>query len=490
MTTNRTLYPLEMDQNIRFLGLLDSARTAHAVSSANEINNWWMPEENKTHLLHSIAADAITIKQILWGEIIQLPRNQFFDSPAWFNLGYFLVKSKIPLFSICLYREEPTSYNFIQDCANQFGNISGFALSAWPNLDNRERTIIANNIRKEGNFKKMFRGIRIDSKWKAIFKFQRAVLQNTLEYLEKNYQVFPGIIRTTTGGKTTMWQKIESDFKNRDFTSRLTEELGENLVQEYTSALREISDKAEKDFGEDEKEKNRWLNQRTNLYHQIFEYSNDARELLRVHIDSRYEETISESVTGVGRLASADASDSKIDLETRINYLDALDSVNDPNGLAEKYIIDFDNVESQFSLNKTILELLNDDLFQMRLKQIRRIRNRNDLPVDYLIEEEQDHLEVLTKLLPNAVIKKDLRTYEVVYTVIDFCAKVTIGFKLGSILSNLASAIADETIGRVIDKVTPPLKEKLKKFTLNRKKERLAGIIRDWLTKPTYTVQN
>lgn len=287
-----------------------------------------------------------------------------------------------------------------------------------------------------------------------------------------------------------MWQKIESDYKNQDFISTLNNELGDNLVQEYTWALKETKNKADTDFQNNEQEKNKWLNQRTNLYHQIFSYSNEARELLRFHIDSRYEETISESTTGVGRLASADTSDSNLDLEARINHLDTLDSVNDPDGLAEKYIIDFDDATAQFSLNETALELLNDDQFQEQIKRIRRMRNRNDLPFDFLRDEEESHLDLLTKLIPDAVIKKDRQTFELVCNGIDFCAKITIGYKLGSALSNLASAVTDEAIGRIIDKVAPPVREKIANFTLNRKKERLAGKIRDWLKKPVYVSEN
>lgn len=278
-----------IDRNIRLLGLLDSAKTAHPVTSANQLNNWWMPSTRETSWLHSAAAEAVTIKQVLWGEIIQLPRNQSFDSPAWFPIADYFIKSKFPLFSICVVGKSATPQAFVEDCAQQFEPTSPFSLSGWPEFEKKERQIISDNIRRSGDFKNMFEDLKLDSNWQVTFEYQRDILQGVLEYLLNNYESYPLIIRAVEYATTSAWSRINRDLTDTKFLAKIEDKHGEDLSLSFQSVLQEIKEKADRDIGDDRNKKDRWLSSRTNLYQEIYHQPRELRELLRAEIDRCYD---------------------------------------------------------------------------------------------------------------------------------------------------------------------------------------------------------
>ena len=223
---DQSIVPISINRNLRFVGSLDSAKTAHPIPSASEIDNWWMSTEKDTHLLHNAAAEVLSIKHVLMGEILQLPRNQSFDSPAWFKLGEHFIKSEIPLFSICVIGKSATPEAFVIDCAEQFEPTSPFSLSAWPGLTDDQRRIIAENIKSHRNFKEMLKDFEIDSQWKSTFERQQSVLQRMLEYLEKHYISESQLIRAVNYAQTTTWDRIEMDYQEPQFIEKMRIEYG------------------------------------------------------------------------------------------------------------------------------------------------------------------------------------------------------------------------------------------------------------------------
>lgn len=464
-------------QNAEFIGLLDSARTAHPVSDEIVKENWWMPADKRIQAFHSTTAHAILLKHILWGQIIQLPRNQFMDSPAWFDILPSLIKSEIPLFSICILGEGHKPDDFVTDCFKQFRNIGGFAMSSWPGLANSERITIGNNIERTGNFKKMFKGINLDSNWKIIFKYQQECLQKLLEYLENNNQSTPLLIREVAGAKKSLWQRIEEDIKDQRFKLLLAKKYGKTESNDYISAFQQIYEKAIIDIKE-ENARTRWLNQRTHLYREIRDLDKRIRSLLRTHIDKRYEENLSESVTGIGKISTADRIDTSLNLETREKQIVALGSVNDPNGYSEGYLIDYKDFESQKNLFEKIPELINNEECKSRILHIRRIRAfQNNLPINYIVEEEQDHLEAITRWLTGSISRTSNRIaiYEFVYHSTLFMLKIYISLKLGEVMPVVDSAICGEAAGDALEIAFHPIDEKIKGRIISKEENTIIG---------------
>jgi len=494
MTLSHTLQ--SQNRNLRFLGLLDSAKTAHPVPSANQINNWWMPSDLETFWLHSVAAEAMTIKQVLWGEVLQLPRNQSFDSPAWFPMAEYFIKSKFPLFSICVIGKNATPQAFVEDCAQQFEPTSPFALSGWPDLENEERQIIADNIRRHGDFKGMFDDLTLDSSWQSTFEYQRDMLQEVLKYLQENYVSHPLLIRAVEYAPTSTWHRIYRDYTDPKFMKKIGDRHGEDLSLGFLSILQEIKEKADHDFGDNKIIKDRWLSSRTNLYQEIYRQPHELRELLRAEIDRCYVETTGESVTGIGRFGDADRSDTGRDIEDRDHDSQVFDLGNDPSGLNERYIIDFENMEEQQKMNEDFLRVINDKLVAHRIQDLRRLRNWPNIPEDYIVEKEQEHLDFLCQALPDAVIRNDQK-YNLSWRVGKFSANVLVGIAVGSLFGPLVAIaggvvvplleeVLEETIATATDDtaLSEKAKEKLLQKLAEKRKVALTGILRDWLTKP------
>jgi hemerythrin len=475
-----------LNRNLRFIGLLDSAKTAHPVSSANEMNNWWMPSEMDTHLLHCAAAEATAIKQVLWGEMLQLPRNQSFDSPAWFKLGDYFVKSELPLFSICVLGKSATPEAFVNDCAQQFEPASSFALSAWPGLTDDQRRMIAGNIKRQGNFKGMFKGWTLDSQWKSTFQKQQSVLQRMLEYLEKRYKLEPQLIRAVNYPQTSTWHRIERDYQDPKFIENMSDKYGEDLASGFRTALEEIKAKAQRDIGDEPKKIEGWLSSRTNLYQEIYHQTHQLREILRAEIDRCYVETTSESMTGIGRFSDADRSDTQRPVDQRFHDSLLQDADNDPSGLQEYYVIDFEHIESQQKSIEDFIKVLNDKGLAKRIRILRRIRSYPELEPNHIAEIEQEHLNELCQELPYAVIQCEQVSFRLIWRAGQLLISIIPGLsnliEVWSNLKDIAKEIDNEQVEDVLNKTN--LRDIAGERISRKRRVALAGILRDWLTKP------
>lgn len=477
----------KLDRNFRFVGLLDSAKTAQPVPSATEITNWWMPTEEDTHLLHCAAAEVMTIKQVLWGEIPQLPRNQSFDSPAWLNLADYFVRSELPLFSICVLGKEATPDAFVEDCAQQFKPTSDFSLSAWPDLTDGQRNIIAGNISKHGNFKEMFAEISLDSRWISTFERQQDILQRMLIYLEKKYKLEPQLIRKVDYAPTTTWYRIERDYKDPNFISSMRDKYDDNLAMSFKAVFEEIKTKATRDIKDNPVKREQWLSSRTNLFKEIHSEPRELREILRAEIDRCYVETTSESVTDIGQFIDADRADTDRPVDNRFYDSMLVDMGNDPIGLQEYHIIDFKNLEYEKKSIKDFLEVMNDKGVGKRLKWLRKIRNWG-VPTKDVEEIEEDHLNMLCEELPNNVIKREQKLLRIAWSVGEFAVNVTIGHVIGDskkLVDGVLKEITSEAISEITESGLDAVKaqERINKYIAKKRHEALAGILRDWLTK-------
>ncbi len=476
--------PLSKNRNFRFVGSLDSSKTAHPVPSASEIDNWWMSTEQDIHLLHNAAAEVLAIKHVLMGEILQLPRNQSFDSPAWFKLGDHFIKSEIPLFSICVIGKSATPEAFVIDCAEQFEPTSPFALSAWPGLTDDQRKKIAKNIKSQGNFKEMFKDFKIDSQWKSTFESQQSLLQRLLEYLKEHYNSEPQLIRAVDYSKTTTWHRIEMDYQNPQFIEEMRIAYGEDLASNLRSVFEEIKTKAYRDFDEP-KQIMRWLNSRTNLYKEIYQQQHQLREILRAEIDRCYVETTSESVTGIGRFSDTDRSDTKRPIDQRFHDSLLVDENNDPTGLREYYVIDFEHSESQQKSFDSFLEILKDEELSERIKLLRRIRSWPEVTPQRIEEMEQDHVEKLCQELPALIIQQEQKSFRLIWRTGQFLTSyipiLSNVVEIGSYLKDVLDEIDNEQVKDALNKVK--IRDREGELILRERKIALAGILRDWLTK-------
>jgi hypothetical protein len=174
---------------LEYIGTLDSTRTSHYLGLQENDERWWIPANEVAWSEQMHIASATTLARILRGEVLCLPRNQFFDSSGWLKLASYLARMKLPTFSICLDKElSPHPQNYIKEISSIILRNQKFALSGWPGLSTKERNKVADNIEKHQNFSRMFDGIRIDNSMRDLFEKQRDALQFVLESLSLHFK--------------------------------------------------------------------------------------------------------------------------------------------------------------------------------------------------------------------------------------------------------------------------------------------------------------
>lgn len=398
-------------------GAMDSARTAHILREAETRENWWFPQSTETWNKHLASAEALALRQLFEGAVLVLPRNQYIDSPVWFKLAPHLLKIKFPTFAVSIIDLPPVPSSFVKDVANAFdvpeGVQSAFAMSAWPGLDVRNRRDIAINIRKTGNFSSMFLDVPTDSKYKVAFEEQQAVLISVHTYLEETFFNSSPIqtIFRSTGPRTSLWQKISRDLENQRYLGKLSEKYSSSFVDTYRSRVSEVQRKAEflhrnEAEGDKERKTDKWLSARSNWLVEIHKDDNDLRETLRFHIDNRYIYTLGESVTAAGSFGTTDRADTGLDHEKRDAASDELDFSYDPQGLAEDFDVLFSRSKDEKQYLKKIPELLNEDDVLKAIVDIRVLRRRKSLELEYIREQKSKHLDFLETRLPGLMVQK------------------------------------------------------------------------------------
>lgn len=482
-----------MNANYRLVGSLDSAKTAHYSSKAIERDNWWVPDDNKTWLLHTTSAAAMAIKQVLWGEIICVPRNQYLDSPGWLNIADFFIKSKLSLFSICIHDPgiDLTPAGFLIDCANQFKNVSGssmFAMSGWPGLSPEERIKVYENLVSRRNFKDMLDGIKVDSSKREDFEYQRDTLQHVLEYLDGK-----DLIKRTRSPKSSTWDKVEEKIKNVELINNLKEIHGKEFAKDYVNAFREMKKVAKDKHKYYPKEQLKWLNQRSNLYQHIYDYDPKLRELLHTDIDLFYNQTICESSAN-NRLAFSDRADSLLPFDIRDKHMNLLDSASSESGISERSVLLPEEIEAQSHMVEDIVYALNNEDVTRQIERIRLIRISKRHTQHEIEEEELRHLDFLSQYFSNVIVKQSGKNKIVEYSYrgMSLGIKIIALHELGEYLGDFpvnpwVVTAAGELAGNLLEKAgvkISPIKEKVGDFFVQKDKELMIGRIRDWLDNP------
>ncbi len=498
---------------LRFVGTLDSVRTTHYMGLQEKDERWWIPSSEDEWNKQMALAAATTLEKVLRGDVICLPRNQFFDSPGWLKIVSYLTQLKLPTFSLCLLNVDPTPRNFLREITEDVLRNPNFALSGWPGLSNKERIKIAENIERKGNFSKMFDGITVDSSLKAFFEAQRDALQAMLAYTSPERRMeYPrlSIIRKVSGSKTSLWDRLCKDFNDKGFRKDLVKKLGSQIAKEYLEHLgyliEEMPKKARADvlqeqrnaLSEDEisKKVNRWLNQRTNLYRAISSFPITMRELLREHINDAYEDSLAESVTGVGRQVSADNGNRGVPYKTRSNHMDVIKEE-----ASEKFVAIPYNTGIDINTMVKIVEAISDERLQKSIENMRIVRETASL--SEVKETENSHLELLTEYIPSLIVGQSGKSKLIDFTfnmsgkAIKLVGAAT-ATGIATVLTNfvadpqfekifpiiLAEKIGEHTAGKIGDKIEiklRPARDRLKAWLNHKDSKLIAGRVSEWL---------
>lgn len=487
-----------MDRIFRYIGQLDSAKTAHYSRSAIERDNWWIPDDQTSWSIHMASSAAVTIKQILWGEIISVPRNQYLDSPGWFNIADYLIKSNTQLFSISM--NDPnldlTPEGFLLDCANQFNNCKGhshFSMSGWPGLVEAERKAVYNNVVSYRNFNHMLDGIHRDSITDEAFQYQKEVLQNVLEYLQKNYHLNKQLIRRSDQPASSVWEKIQDDLKNPLQIADIKTQYGDQFFNDYRKAIKEIIGKAKSNHKYHPKLQNKWLNQRSNLYECVFDFDPNLREFMVMRIDKAYDETISQSISAE-RLTPSDRADSGISYRIRNQYFDTLDLENSKSGLSEKSILIPEKQEGNRDFLPKLIENINDPEITQKINEIREIRKNPPRTAEELANIEREYIDFLSHHFAIRIVNQSSKSLiiDYMYSGFSFGIKIVANHFIGTILgvapinSWIVSA-SEQFIEDNLEKLGTnfrPLKTRIKDKLLSEDNKIMIGRVRNYLSDP------
>ena len=233
----------------------------------------------------------------------------------------------------------------------------------------------------------------------------------------------------------------------------------------------------------------RWLSSRTNLYQEIYQQPHQLREILRAEIDRCYVETTSESVTSIGRFSDTDRSDTKRPIDQR--FLDSLlvDENNDPAGLRECYVIDFEHLESQQKSIDSFLEILKDEELAERIKLLRRIRSWPEVAPQHVEDMEQEHIQKLCQELPDLVIHQEQKSFRLFWRTGQFITSIipiiSSVLETGSYIRDISDEIDNEQVKDVLNKTK--IRDRIGELISKERKIALTGILRDWLTKDILT---
>ena len=351
----------------------------------------------------------------------------------------------------------------------------------------------------------MFDSVAIDSSVKDVFEYQREILQKVHIYLTENHKKpeFRGLISRAYGGKTSLWEKIQDDITDSLFIEKMNSKFGPNFSKSYLDVFSDIYNKAQticSKGSESEKQINtlKWVNQRTNLYQEIFDYDVKLRSLLRQHIDKRYNDTLSESCTGVGRNEFIDRLDTNVDHEFRDSLSDTLDSMNDPNGFLEDTEVLFSDKQKNRNFLADVVEILDDEEVSGKISDIRITRSEKRMSRESRNEIEYRHLDFMSEKIPDLVVDDSASAKFVRFTYNNISETVIVigllffpdsplfeigsGGKTAKIITKIAEELfktkIEDLIGSTIQKKGEGL---LLDSLFKKKKNVLTGKVRSWL---------
>lgn len=436
----------EYQKSKMLIGELDSARSSPPLQ-----DEWWRVRTEHILNTHIVNGEAATILQVLLGQIVTLPRNQFFDSKPWYQIVEHLVRSKIPTFSLSLFEDyfPLTPDGVLEDIASQFERgQKGFALSAWPELEYVERKKIACNIRINGNFKKMFRNVAIPATQKTDFEFQKDGLQFMLEYLKREWGNVPGLIsRSYTQDNPLLWERLKNDGLNPEFEEKLEGRFRKlpGFAKEYVRLLRLIPTEALKFLAEEKRRFNeeyfnehlvKWLDNRTNLYQAIADFPDPYRKWLRLHIDWHYNKRLAKSTTGSDILSNADRADTNLNVNERIDFADVLEILNENDPIDQEYVGVFSDLsKGQIFLNK-VTELLDDKVVQKQIEEVRSVKETAPKNSSQWKETQDAYMEYLGHRIEELVVHTEAKK-----KMIDFAYSGTKGIMVLKVFLDMVGAL-------------------------------------------------
>jgi hypothetical protein len=296
----------------------------------------------------------------------------------------------------------------------------------------------------------------------------------------------------TRPAKSFTWEKIEEKIRSAELINRLRDEHGREFAKDYVKAFREMKRVAKDKHKYHTKEQIKWLNQRSNLYQQIYDYDTKLRGLLHTDIDLFYNQTISESSAN-GRLAFSDRSDSLLPFDIRDRHLDAVDSASS-SGISERSVILPEEVETQSHMLEEIISTLNNEQIMHQIDHIRLVRINTGASLVEIEQEELKHLDFLSRYFSNVIVKQSgkSKVVEYGYRGLSLGIKIVLLHQLGEYLSDIlinpwVVTTTGELAGDLLERAgirISPIKEKVGNFFIQKDKEVMIGTLRDWLANP------
>jgi hypothetical protein len=311
-----------MNPRARYFTLLDSASSAYSSLRHDHELKWWLPSNRQRKEAYCIASSKVMYRLLL-GDVLTIPRNQAFDSPAFLDIFDSLRGTNTEWFNVSLLSEgEPTLQKFVEEVAERFEDQS-FLLSAWPGLDIEQRGQIAKNIRYSGNFRDMLFNCQLSGQQLEVFQRQYEQLNYLFEYLKNNPKY---LITSSTD------PKIDRSLWNRLSDKKSLIKLGP-LSEIITSIPKRININEEN------------INNRGVLYKGIAEFP-DHRDALREIIDHHYYNIMADSVSS-SRSDLITGLYSDINLKKLFENIDAGDTRYGNTGLESVHIQTMEDIGHQ-----------------------------------------------------------------------------------------------------------------------------------------------
>lgn len=306
-----------------YLDVLDSVKTAHPSLGTIE---WWQPQNTKQQQASLAIAHSNIMIRLLMGETISISNNQMIDSYGWLSIADKMseLDEIIPWapFNFVYYEKVRSEVNrdSLRKLAINCFSDPKFEFSAWAHLDEKQKRMIAENLRKDiPRFDQLLKGFSLSmtSEMESKFEQQAHSLQKIYEYLQR-WEKTRNVCIPATQSNKLIWPRMETlrDIKN-GIKGKILDEICELVGKdrlEYRSDILRATKKME---------------------------INDLdRERLKMYLDRFYNEKLAVSVSnGRGEFTMTDHTPDPTIQEDMVE--DALaDQSNDPFGLLTQTVYD------------------------------------------------------------------------------------------------------------------------------------------------------
>jgi len=409
-----------------YIDLLDSAKSGHPIG-ADTKTEWWRAKDPKKQQEAISLAHAALLMRLLYGDTIVLPSNQAIDSVAWLKAAAYLPNAsenlEQPVITWAAFRiDKPTPDSFLETAIEAFKpkpTAGQFKLSAWPTIDDKIRTTIANNLKNKRSFANMFDDIKydIDSSIRASFEEQQYGLINFHKYLEKyyspkdeNYYQWdwenPRAIKKSREPKDNprkIWQDLlRTKGKLQGIPGDILEDIRKKLIKDA-----------------DGKENPENLEIRSALYSAIEGEPAKLRTRIRKLIDLYYNKKNAVSVTdgyGLMSILDQDINTPVEEDQTLMDFAEKADGDDEEDGKAALYFLPGKFPELSALTLEECMNILSDPKVRNSIKALRHLfvtkpgRDQDPVASSSYREWSKDfhhklnlHQDLLTKKLPGKV---------------------------------------------------------------------------------------